>query len=79
MGRRMGSVHFRSKDLGMKTKDEIVVQKCVEEYVNNQRWDTLVAKAWNMQSNTSRQEFIDFLSKHVYGVMEFHLSKKKND
>jgi len=41
------------------------VRQTVSNYVHGRRWDTLVGKAFHMGSEESREEFIDFLTRHI--------------
>lgn len=54
------------------------VHAVIVEYVNSRKWDTLVGKAFHMGSEESRQEFIDFLTKHIHGVMDMGNEMRKS-
>ena len=41
----------------------------VSNYVNNRRWDTLAGKAWNMQDEDSREQFVRFLAGHLVNIV----------
>jgi len=45
------------------------LEEAVADYVDGRHWDTLIGRSWNMNSSTGRQEFIEFLSKHIEGVV----------
>jgi hypothetical protein len=54
------------------------IRTAVTDYVEHSKWDTLNGKAFHMGSHESRQEFIDFLTKHIEGVMQFERNTNQN-
>lgn len=60
-----------------KKRVSLSVHEAVTEYVNNKKWDTLVGKAFHMGSQESRDEFIEFLTKHIHAVMDVGQEMKK--
>lgn len=49
----------------------------VREYIDNRRWDTLVGRAFEMHSPEGRQEFAEFLSTHIRGLLKYMDSKSE--
>ncbi len=45
------------------------IEEAVHEYIDSRRWDTLVGRAWDMHSSEGKEEFAEFLSKHIEGVI----------
>jgi hypothetical protein len=46
------------------------IEEAVHEYIYSRRWDTLVGRAWDMHSPEGKDEFAEFLSNHIKGVLE---------
>lgn len=55
--------------MGTKEIDYVKAYMVVSNYVNSRRWDTLAGRAWNMQEEESRQEFVQFLAKHLTNLL----------
>lgn len=50
---------------------EADVRRAAEDYVYGQHWHaTLVGKAFDMSESMSKEEFVDFLVKHMKGVLD---------
>lgn len=45
------------------------IEEAVHEYIDSRRWDTLVGRAWDMHSPEGKEEFAEFLSRHIKGVL----------
>jgi hypothetical protein len=60
-----------------KKRVSLSVHEAVTEYVNNKKWDTLVGKSFHTGNQESRDEFIEFLTKHIHAVMDVGQEMKK--
>ena len=41
----------------------------VEEYALNGRFPTVVGRPWDLSNSSSRADFVEFLTKHITGVV----------
>jgi hypothetical protein len=45
------------------------IREAVDTYIASRRWDTLVGRAFDMLHEDSREEFAEFLTLHMDGVL----------
>lgn len=45
--------------------------EAVHNYVEGRRWDTLAGRAYDMNSPEGRQDFAEFLTTHIRGLLKY--------